>query len=113
MKQMKKQRQFPFQLANGLTVHLTSPNEASPRPYTIGYVRDCRSGNWICTWVNKAMPASCKKRRQEIIVMYRAVFRVLPKIDCRSVAGTAEVTYNELVALGFMPPAEREEAVAI
>ena len=103
----------PFQLANGLTVHLTSPNEASPRPYTIGYVRDCRSGNWICTWLNESMLALSKRRRQEIIVMYRALFRVLPNIGRRSVAGTAEVTYNELVTLGFMPPAEREEAIAI
>jgi len=108
-----KQRQYPFQLANGLTVHLTSPNEASPRHYTIGYVRDCRSGNWICTWVNEAVPALSKRRRQEIFVMHRALFRVLPEIDRRSVAGTAEVTYNELVALGFMPPAEREEEIAI
>jgi hypothetical protein len=110
----KKERQiYPFTLANGLTVLLTSPNEEAPRPYTIGYVHDRRSGNWICTWVNESMPALSKRRRQEIIVMYRALFRVLPEIDRRSVAGTVEVSYNELVALGFMPPVERNEAVAI
>lgn len=108
-----KQRQYPFTLANGFSVLLTSPNEEAPRPYTIGYVRDHRSGNWICAWVDETMPALSKKRRQEIIVMYRALLRVLPQVDRRAVMGTAEVTYNELVALGFMPPAERKEEVAI
>lgn len=112
-KSRRTRAQYPFTFANGIEVLLTSPNELEPRPYTVGYVRDRRSGNWICSWVDESMNSRSPKRRQEIVVLYRGLFRVFPSISPEAYAGRMPATHNELVALGFVPPEGRKEVTVV
>lgn len=66
----------------------------------IGYVRDHRTGNFIASLVNPTIKSNL--RRQEIVVLPYAFFRILPKIDRRSIASTVNVTLEQAADLGFI-----------
>ncbi|KOY12596.1 hypothetical protein [Paenibacillus xylanivorans] len=66
----------------------------------IGYVRDHRTGNFIVSLVNPAIKSNL--RRQEIIVLPGAFFRILPNLDRRSIANNANVTMEQAADLGFI-----------
>lgn len=79
---------------------------------TIGYCRDSQTGNFIATWVNHAYHPSSRYRRQQIVVLPGAFFRILPRIDRRSVANCIDITAEEATALGFIVNAPAAKEVA-
>lgn len=68
----------------------------------IGYVRDHRTGNFIVTIIDESFHPNSSRRRQQIIVLPGAFFRILPKIDRRSIASTDYVTLEQAADLGFI-----------
>ncbi|MEK4525721.1 hypothetical protein NST38_09990 [Paenibacillus sp. FSL H8-0104] len=68
----------------------------------IGYVRDHRTGNFIVTLIDESFHPNSNRRRQQIVVLPGAFFRILTKIDRRSIANTVYVTLEQADNLGFI-----------
>lgn len=69
----------------------------------VGFKLDHNTGNIIATLIDNPLhPIS--NRRQEIVVLPGAFYRILPHIDRRSIAGRTDITVNEAADLGFVVP---------
>jgi hypothetical protein len=79
-------------------------DECPPTPptYEIGFCRCARTGNYIVSWRHDPRNRVLHRRRQEIIVLPRAFFRILPQVDRRAVAGCTDATAEQLAELGFV-----------
>lgn len=70
--------------------------------YRIGFLQSRRhADNMMVTFCNPAIPARKKAHRQEIVVLPRSFYRIVPEAAGLGFAGCVDVTVKQLRELGF------------
>lgn len=71
------------------------------RNYTVGYYRDGQTGNYIVTYAPEETKHLTSHRPKQAVFLPGALRRISSQVTADSVAGVIDVSYRQMVKLGF------------